>query len=97
MMLVVAVYGDNADTVGPVFQEPPEGGFQGSALAPVHFVVEKVNFRMIFGGIRKVVQVFRLTAIVHQDNVGKAIFQQAVNNGIELFVRVQGGQDHGEF
>ena len=53
-----------------------------------------MDFRMQPGRVLKIVKVLRFAPVVDQDNVGKAVFQQAVNDGGELFVRVQGGQNY---
>ena len=91
----IAVYGDYAQPLGAVFQKPPEGVLQGCALALVYLMVEKNNLRVGSGGVSKVVQILRLAAVVYQNDVGEAVFQQAVNDGIQLFIRIQRGQNHG--
>ena len=95
VVLVVAVHGDYAQPVGAVFQKPPEGVLQGCALALVYLMVEKNNLRVGSGGVGKVVQILRLAAVVYQNDVGEAILQQAVNDGVQLFIRIQRGQNHG--
>ena len=82
MVLVVPVHGDHAQAVRPVF------------LAPVDLVAEQMDFRMQPGSVLKIVEIFRFAAVVDQDDVGKAVFQQAVNDGGELLVRIQGGQNN---
>ena len=59
-------------------------------------MVEQVNFGMGSGGILKVVKIFRLAAVIDQNNVGKTVFQQTVDDSVQLFVRIQGGQDYGD-
>ena len=56
-----------------------------------------MDFRMGRGGIRKIVQILLFASVVDQNDVGKAVFQQAVNHGGELFIRVKGRQDDGDF
>ena len=97
VVLVVAVHGDDAEAVGTVLQEPGESGFQSSALAAVDLVVQQVDFRVGSGGIREVMQVFLLAAVVNENDIGKAIFQQAVNDGYQLLIGVERGQDYRNF
>ena len=96
-MLIVAVHGDNALAIGPVFQEPGKGGFQGCALAAIDLVMEQMNF---FMGVRRTLktgQIFGLGAVVDQNDIGKTVFQQAIDHGVQLFIRVKGWKDHGNF
>ena len=97
VMLVVPVHGDNAQTLRTVFQEIAERVFQRGSFALVHFMVQQVDFRMLGSQIREIVKVFRLAAVVHQNDMGKPVFQQAVNHGDQLFIRVQRGQYNGNF
>ena len=60
-------------------------------------MVQQVDFRMLGSQIREIVKVFRLAAVVHQNDMGKPVFQQAVNHGDQLFIRVQRGQYNGNF
>ena len=58
-------------------------------------MVQQGDFGMGAGGIGEVVQIFWLAAVIDQDDVRKAMGKQPVNDGGELFVRVQGGQHNG--
>ena len=95
VVLVVTVHGDNAQALGSVFQEPGKGRFQRRALAPVHLMVQQGDLFMLLRRVLETGQVFRLGAVIHQNNIRKTIFQEAVDYGIQLFVRVQRGQNHG--
>ena len=95
MMLVVAVHGDNAQTVRPVLENIPEGVLQSCALALVGLVVQQGDFRVLGCKVVEVVQIFGLAAVVDQDNIGKTIFQQSVHHGDQLVVGIQGRQNHG--
>ena len=95
MVLIVAVHGDHGLPVGTVLQEPGKCRLEGSALAPVDLMVKQLNFGMGCGGIGKVVKVFRLTSVVDQNDVGKALAEQAVNHGVQLFIRVKRGENDG--
>ena len=55
---------------------------------------QQVDFGMLPDRILEIMQVLRFAAVVDQNDVGKAVFQQAVNDGGELLVRVQGGQNN---
>ena len=77
-----------------VGQKPGERGFQSRALSAVDFVLQKMDFGVRRGSVREVVQVFCPAAVVDQNDVREAVFQQTVNDGGELFVRVQGGQNY---
>ena len=94
-MLVVAVYGDNALAVGPVFQEIGKGGFESRALAPVDRMVQQGHFLM---GVRRPLEpgeIFRLGAVVDQNNVRKSVLEQPLDHRVQLLVRVQGGEHYG--
>ena len=98
VVLIITVNGDNAKPVRTVLQEVTEGVFQGGTLALVYFMVQQMDYiRMCCCLLFKIVQVLRLAAIVDQNDVGKAIFQQTVNDGMELFVGIQRGQNHRNF
>ena len=88
MVLVVAVYGDDAIAIGPVFQEPAEGILQGRALAFVHFMVKQMDLRVLGSQIGKIMKIFLLASVVDQDDIGEAVFQQAVDDGDELLIRI---------
>ena len=75
VVLIVAVHSDDAQTLGPVVEEIPEGVFQGRTFALVDFMMEQGDLRMQGGKIGEIVQVFGLAAVVDQNNIGKAIFQ----------------------
>ena len=94
VVLIVAIHGDDTKAIGPILQKPAEGVFEGSTLALVHFVVQQGDFRVFFSQLGEVMQVLLLAAVVDQNNVGKAVFQQAVNHGYQLFIRVKRGQNH---
>ena len=52
----------------------------------------------LFMGVRRTLktgQIFGLGAVVDQNDIGKAVFQQAIDHGVQLFVRVQGRKNHG--
>ena len=95
MVLIVAVHGDHGLPLGAVLQEPGECRFEGSALAPVDFVVKQLDFGMGCGGIGEVMKVFRFASVVDQDDVGKALAEQTVNHGVQLFIRVKRGENDG--
>ena len=95
VVLVVPVHGDNPQSGRPLVQEIPECGFQGGALAPVYLVMEQVDFRVLGSQTLEIMEIFRFASIVHQNNIGKPIFQQAVDYGNQLLIRIQGRQDHG--
>ena len=95
VVLIVAVHGDHGLPLGAVLQKPGECRLEGSALAPVDLVVKQLDFGMGCGGIGKVVKVFRLASVVDQDDVGKALAEQTVNHGVQLFVRVKRGENDG--
>ena len=95
VVLIVSVHGDNTQALGPIFQEPGKGRFQCRALSPVHLMVQQGNLFMLLRRVLETGQVFRLGAVIHQNDVRKTIFQEAVDYGIQLFVRVQRGQNHG--
>ena len=95
VVLIVAIHGDNAQAVRAVFKEITEGVLQRRALAFIDLMMEQGNFRVLGGKIGKVVQVFGLAAVVDQNNIGKAVLEQSIHHGHELFVRVKGGKNHG--
>ena len=94
---VVTVDGDNTETIGTVFQEPPECVFQSGTFTLVHFVMKQMNLRMLSGQIVEIVEIFGLTAIIDQNDVGKTVFQQTVNHGNQLLVRIERGQNNRNF
>ena len=47
------------------------------------------------GKIGEVMQVLRLAAVVHQNDIGKAVLEQSIHHSDELFIGVQGGKNHG--
>ena len=56
----------------------------------------KKQIRKLLGSqIGKIVQIFGLAAVVDQNDVAEAVFQQAVDDGDQLLVRVKGGEHHG--
>ena len=95
VVLIVPVHGDNALSLRAVCQEPGKGGFEGRALAPVDLVGQQGNFRMGRSRIRKVVEIFRFTAVIDKDNVPESVLQQSVNDRSQLFIRIQRGQHNG--
>jgi hypothetical protein len=95
VVLIIAVHGDDAQRIRPIFQHPAEGGLQGSALATVELVMQKVYFRMGSGGL-EIVEVLRLAAVVNKNDVREAVFQQTVDDGQQLVVRIQRGEDNGD-
>ena len=98
MVLVITVHGNDTHTLRSVLQEPVEGIFQSGTLAFVHFMVQQVNHvRVSSGFLFEVVKIFGLAAVVDQNDVGKTVFQQAVNDQMELFIGVQRREDHGNF
>ena len=97
VMLVVAVDRYNTGAFGPVFQEVTEGVFQSCALTLIHLVMEQVDLGVLGGQICKVVKVFCLTAVVDQNDIGKTMLQQTVNDGNELFIRIKRGQNDRDF
>jgi len=60
-------------------------------------VVQQGDLGMLGSQVGEIVQIFLLAAIVHQNNIGKTVFQQTVHNGDQLLIRVKGGQNHGDF
>ena len=94
MVLIVPVHGDHSQPLGPVFQKVGEGGFQGRSLAPVHLVVQQVDLFVCIRRMLKPGKIFRLGAVVDQNNVRKAVFQEPVDHRVQLLIRVQGGQDN---
>ena len=97
VVLIVAVHGHHTKLIRPVNQKIIECGFQRRTLAPVHRVVQQGDFRMRRGSVRKVMQIFRLGAVIDQDNILKAHFQQTVDDRCQLFIGIQGGQYNRDF
>ena len=50
----------------------------------------------VLSRLLKIVQIFRLASVVYQNDILKAVFQQSVHHGDQLFIRVQRRQDHGD-
>ena len=94
MVLIVAVHGDDALAVGPGLQKIGKSRFQSGAFAPVDLMVQQMDLRV---GVRRVLkpgQILRLGAVVDQNNVGKSVFQKPIDHSVQLFVRIQRGQDY---
>jgi len=96
LVLTVTVHGNYAHAIGPVFQKITEGGLQGRALAPVHMVVQQSDLRMGFSRVDEMMEIFRLAAIIDQQNIPKTHFQKSGDDNMQFFIRVQRGQDHGD-
>ena len=45
----------------------------------------------------KVVQIFRLAAVVDKDDVPEAILQKPLDDRVQLFIGIQRGQNHRDF
>ena len=58
---------------------------------------QHVNLGVRLGGVGEIMKILRLAPIVDQNDVGKAVFQQPVDHGVQLFVRVKRGKNHGNF
>ena len=96
VVLVVSVHRDDARSLRPVFQEPGESGFEGRALAAVAGMLQQMHLGVGRGGL-EIMPVFGLASVVDQDDVLKAVCNQSLNHGEELLIRIQRGQNHGNF
>ena len=96
VVLIVAVYGDNALLLRSVFQEPGDGGFQRCTFAPVLAVVQQMDLGMLCGGF-EIMQILRFAAVVEQDDIGKALVNQTVDHGKQLLVGIQRGEYDADF
>ena len=94
-MLPVTVNGDNALCLRDVGKHKLKGGLQRSALALVHPVVQHMALTVLSGSFKKALLLVG-AAVVHYNDMLKALFYKTVNHGAELIVRVQGGQDYGK-
>ena len=87
-MLAVAVDGDNALYLRKLFQHIAKGGFQRPAFALVDPVVQHMTLGVLLRLI-KPLAVLVVAAIIHDDDVLKAVLHKSVHNALEFSVRVQ--------
>jgi hypothetical protein len=59
--------------------------------------MEKMELGMLCSQLREIMQSFLLAAVVNQNDVGKTVLQQTVDDGNQLLIRVKGGQDNRDF
>ena len=69
-----------------------KGGFQSSALALVHLMVQHLAAGQQ-GSFFKMLPGLAHRAVVHDHDVAKAPVHQLPDHGVKLVVRVQGGQN----
>ena len=66
----------------------------GLARRPVSVMMRRPG--MGFSLFQEIVEILFLAAVVDQDDIGEAVLQQAVDDTVQLLVRVQGRQNYGD-
>ena len=93
VMLSVTVHCDNTHTLRAMEQKIIDGGLQRGTLAPVHRMVQQRNFRMGGSSIGEIMKIFRLAAVVDQQDIPETYLQKPVDDFRKLIIRIQRGQD----
>ena len=93
-MLAVAVDGDDARKLGQMLRDIGEGRLERPALAAVDLMGQHRAAGLLRRSLKEVPVIGR-AAVVHNDDMGKARVDQAVDDTRKFFVRVQRGQHDG--